>query len=363
MLFRVMRIWAVGFTIYAASHCAGCSLSPATHSNGLPRISRYTNALQLEWALSRYSTLAAGGSVTSSELVREACHGWRKMTFDLASARQYPRMLRMSAEAAGLLAATDELPAVMSRHPLPAGCQPSAAPLLTAAPPPPSAAPPPSAPSPGTAQLAQTDATPPVAPGPSALAGATSGPAPSSGDTAGAPSQTALAAQVPPIPAPAQPAALTSPPTPADPSPALPKDSPADDLLAQWERLIEASGVGSSAAEVAAGRSGTPNLQVLAALADSPIPAIRLRARFHLLGQCASALAATERLGQSEAAAVHCVGRQGSESLHITQARLLRSLLSAWRGRGPEPFSDWVVALASFAARDNPVLDGPRIAR
>jgi hypothetical protein len=58
-----------------------------------------------------------------------------------------------------------------------------------------------------------------------------------------------------------------------------------------------------------------------------------------------------------------CWSNHGQEPLRTTQSRLLRSMLGAWRGRGPEPLSDLVVALASFAARDNPVLDGPRISR
>lgn len=361
MLFRVMRTWAVGFSFCVASLCAGCTVSPAIHSNGLPKISRYTNPLQLEWALSRYSTLAVSSPQTSPSLAQEACQGWRKMTFDLASARQYPRMLRMSAEAAGLLAAIDELPAAMSRHPLPLTCQVNLSPLTAAAAPvPPAAAVPP--PPPVAGQLAQAESTPPAASVPVTSASMQS---PVQSDAAPTPTP---AEASPTAPAVAQSAPPPAPPTVAQAAPVVAQSAPqmstiTDDLQEQWERLFQASGVGTTGADLAVARQPQANLQELSALADSPIPAIRLRARFHLLGQCASALAATERLGQPEAAAPFCVGRRGNEPLHITQRRLLRSMLGAWRGRGPEPFSDWIVALASFASRDNPVLDGPRIAR
>jgi hypothetical protein len=360
MLFRVMRTWAVGFSFCVASLCAGCTVSPAIHSNGLPRITRYTNPLQLEWALSRYSTLAVSSPQASPSLAQEACQGWRKMTFDLASARQYPRMLRMSGEAAGLLAAIDELPAAMSRHPLPLTCQANTSPLTVAAAPVPAVAVPPTPPA--ASQLAQAESPPPAVSVPVASSAAQSPvqfdatPTPNLAPTS--PTASAVAQSVPP---PAPPTAPQAVPVVVQSAPQQPTIT--DDMQEQWERLIQASGVGTTAADLAAARQPQANLQELSALADSPIPAIRLRARFHLLGQCASALAATERLGQPEAAAPFCVGRQGNEPLHITQRRLLRSMLGAWRGRGPEPFSDWIVALASFASRDNPVLDGPRIAR
>lgn len=360
MLFRVMRTWAVGFSFCVASLCAGCTVSPAIYSNGLPKISRYTNPLQLEWALSRYSTLADSSPQTSPSLAQEACHGWRKMTFDLASARQYPRMLRMSAEAAGLLAAIDELPGAMSRHPLPLTCQTNSAPLTAvAAPVPPAPVPPPP---PVAGQLAQAESTPssvsvPVASS-SMQSAVQSDAAPTPTPASASPTAPAVAQSAPPPMSPTVPPAA---PIVAQSAPQKPTIT--DDLQEQWERLFQASGVATTAADLAAARQPQANLQELSALADSPIPAIRLRARFHLLGQCASALAATERLGQLEAAAPFCVGRQGNESLHITQRRLLQAMLGAWRGRGPEPFSDSIVALASFASRDNPVLDGPRIAR
>lgn len=358
MRFRVMRTWAVGFSFGAASLCAGCTLPAATHSNGLPKISRYTNPLQLEWALSRYSTLAEAGQQTSTALVQEACQGWRKMTFDLASARQYPKMLRLSPEASGLLAAIDELPAAMSRHPLPAACQASPIPpavVAVASAPPPVAAP----------------VTWPEAPTPTPAAPVASAPAssPAAPDAVQAPSTAAVAPQSqPPVvvqatPQPQPPTVMTEPLT--KPVPPLPAAQPTlrDEVQEEWERLILASGVAATSAEVAANRQARADLKELSTLAQSSQPAIRLRARFHLLGQCASAIAATERLGQSDAAAAYCVGRLGNEELKATQTRLVKSMLSAWRGGGPEPFSDWVVALASFASRDNPVLDGPRIAR
>lgn len=365
MLFRVMRTWVVGFSFSAASLCAGCSLSPATHGNGLPRISRYTNPLQLEWALSRYSDVAGSSATNSQALVRQACEGWRQMTFDLASARQYPLMLRMSAEASGLLAAIDELPAAMGRHPLPSSClpPPESSPVVA-----PTAMVPPSVQTPAapTGLLVQADA-PSATPGPAVTAVGAASAMPAT-DTAPVPGP---AAQNPwPSPAPmvtppaAPPAAVVVEQTlPRTTAPGRrPKES-ADEAQDLWDRLIAASGVGTTAAELTSGRPGAANLQELSALADSSFPAIRLRARFHLLGQCARAIATTERLGQSESAAPYCIGRKGNEPLRVTQSRLLHSMLSAWRGRGPEPLSDSIVALASFAARDNPVLDGPRIGR
>lgn len=365
MLFRVMRTWVVGFSFCAASLCAGCSLSPATHGNGLPRISRYTNPLQLEWALSRYSTLAGNNTENSQTLVRQACEGWRQMTFDLASARQYPLLLRMSAEASGLLAAIDELPAAMNRHPLPSSCLPPPEPSPVVAPPAmaPASGPTPANPTSPLVQATGADATP----GPAVTVAGVAQAMPSA-DTPPASGPTAQAPWPPPppmvTPPAAAPTAVVVEQTLARATSSERKPSGgADEAQVLWERLMAASGVGTTAAELTSGRPGAANLQELSVLADSSFPAIRLRARFHLLGQCARAIATAERLGQSESAAPYCMGRKGNEPLRVTQSRLLHSMLSAWRGRGAEPLSDSIVALASFAARDNPVLDGPRIGR
>ena len=112
----------------------------------------------------------------------------------------------------------------------------------------------------------------------------------------------------------------------------------------------------------------------------SPLPAELcegpLRARFHLLGLCTLAVESADRFGQPTAGgpgapagkvgptdASVCGELRPGDTLRHAQRRLLASLLSAWRVKYPEPMTDLVVALANFASRDNPVVDGPRAAR
>lgn len=360
MRFRVTRTWAVGISFLVASIQAGCVVSPATQPSGLPRISRYTNPLQLEWALSRYAALAAPTVGSAADLTQQACQGWRRMAFDLASARMFPRAFRMSAENAGLMAALDELPQAMSRHPLPSAC---ATPTANASQAP--SQPPPAPPS--------ATQTPPTAQG-TAVAQATDQSTITNGVS---PTQTAPAAESAAAPAAAAPA-VASAPQPAMPAqevanarPAAPAVAvavaiadPQDAASQEWQRLLTASAVKIAGQADWLGTDAGPNLEALGALAESSIPEIRLRARYHLLGHCANATVQQERLGKAIAVTqTGCWGNHGQEPLHVTQSRLLRSMLSAWRFRGPEPMSDLVVALASFASRDNPVLDGPRISR
>jgi hypothetical protein len=140
-------------------------------------------------------------------------------------------------------------------------------------------------------------------------------------------------------------------------------------------------------------RSGTVDVAALQALAESEIPTVRLRARFHLLGLCTLAVEASDRFGEAlpqtkaqpptpattdKLAATDgalCAiagspgmpvpGNQGAApgSLRQGQRRQLASLLKAWRAKYSEPMTDMVVALANFVSRDNPVVDGPRITR
>ena len=368
MHFRDVRTWAVGFSILVASLQTGCALSPATQQNGLPRISRYTNSLQLNWALSRYAELAAD---PTSNAGSQACQGWRRMTFDLASARTFPAVFRIGADSAGLLAALDELPAAVARHPLPASCTPQAGVGAQV----PSAVSPVSVPVPEVVAPSAPSAAPAA---PSVVADA--GQVPAGGSPDGAPAQQTSPpaasttidtptppATVTPVPLPAAPIqAVTAsvspvpmPSTPLSPSPGQP-----DEEAQQWQRLVTASAVPMD--HPASQRVPEPqaNLAELAALAESSIPTIRLRARYHLLGHCASAIAQSDRLGKTAiSTGPTCWGNDGREPLRVTQSRLLWSMLKAWRGRRPEPFSDLVAALASFASRDNPVLDGPRISR
>jgi hypothetical protein len=117
---------------------------------------------------------------------------------------------------------------------------------------------------------------------------------------------------------------------------------------------------------------GDDALAVLSELAQSDLPPIRLRARFHLLGLCTLAVEAADRylseppsLTESSLNLQKACGRRSPrETLRNGQSRLLWGMLAAWRVRYPadplEPLSDLVIALASFAARDNPVVDGPR---
>lgn len=354
MRFRVTRTWAVGISFLVASIQAGCVVSPATQASGLPRISRYTNPLQLEWALSRYAALAIPTEGGASDLTQQACQGWRRMAFDLASARMFPRAFRMSAENAGLMAALDELPLAIGRHPLPSAC---ATPTASAAPAP--VQPPPAPPS--------APQTPPTVQS-TAVAQATD---PSTITNGGSPAQAAPPAEsaappaapvVPSAPQPATPAQEVATARPA--APAVAVAGPQDAASQEWQRLLAASAVKIAGQPDQPGTDAGPNLEALGALAESSIPEIRLRARYHLLGHCANATVQQERLGKASGAAqTGCWGNHGQEPLHVTQGRLLRSMLSAWRFRGPEPMSDLVVALASFASRDNPVLDGPRISR
>jgi hypothetical protein len=133
-------------------------------------------------------------------------------------------------------------------------------------------------------------------------------------------------------------------------------------------------------------RAGSFDVATLQTLAESEIPTVRLRARFHILGLCTLAVEASDRFGealpptqvQRPAAdnklavtdgAICAISRsqeaQGSapRSLRQGQRRQLASLLKAWRAKYPEPMTDMVVALANFVSRDNPVVDGPRITR
>lgn len=355
MLFRVRSISVCGawISLFLAVGGSGCAVAPATHANGLPRLTRYTNTLQLEWALSRYSAMANDDASQSPEVRAQACLGWEKMTFDLESARRYPKLFRMSSEASNLLAMLEGLPGARERHPLPATCQslfvqPPAAPV--AAPPPPTANPVPPvavapAPSMDQAPAAQTlDAGAPSAQQPTAppmVAQAEAGPLP---------------VAAPALPPPAAPV------PPAAPTLTLPAHLLAEGTL--WTRLRTAVGQPTTDGAGSA-RSGDAAVDVreLTALAQSESPQIRLRARFHLLGLCSNAIATLDRHGFLPAGTPGCADRRDREPLHVTQGRLLRSLMAAWRGRYPEPMSDLVVGLASYASRDNPVLDGPRLGR
>ncbi|MBL9006320.1 MAG: hypothetical protein JNJ46_18845 [Myxococcales bacterium] len=267
----------------------------------------------------------------------------------------------MSAETAGLMAAIDELPAAVARHPLPTACiasggsassqLPAAVPILAT-----SAT---TSPAVATATESQPPAVPaPDAPMASAQAHATTAPQ----GSASADPQTTASVTPPAQVASASPIPATTVTAAAPVASALAASEDAES--AEWRRLRSASALPLHDIAPHPAATTQPDLRELATLAESAIPGVRLRARFHLLGHCAIAVAQEDRLGKAATVSQPaCWGNHGQEPLRVTQSRLLRSMLSTWRGRGPEPLSDLVVALASFASRDNPVLDGPRISR
>jgi len=282
-------------------------------------VSRYTNTIQLDWMLASYGQAAerAMQSGQAAELLEEACLGWERAVFDLESARRYPSLTRMSADSANLSALLAQFPQIVNRHPRPAGC----------------------------------DSSSPA-----------SSIAPISADAPAAPAEPASQSS----PAPAEAAASTA--AASSPMPAALERQ----LLG---RLRAALGMGADSTSRAEGLAEQAvDLAVLSTLAESEVPAIRLRARYHLLGQCVLAVEEADRSWQSPSAtasdpdaaaasATGCVGRGPREPLRAVQKRLLRSMFLSWRGRHPEPFSEFAVALAHFAGRDNPPLDGPRIVR
>ena len=372
---------AVLVSVFALGTVSGCA--PAVTARGLPRVSRYAGPAQLDWMLGRYQAL----SQAEGELREEACLGWERAVFDLDSGRRYPVLLRMSLDAIALENLWQDLPTLAQRHPRPPACAelapdggPESASRKPAAEQ--SAGPPAGAPTaadaPGADPGAPPSATPlgspqdsPVAPGGGTGVAAASGP--------GAP----VSASAPP----------------AVPRPeAAPPESRFAKQRRQLFRLRTALGMqlapsprgGSGLTGAASGREeprpllqadlrpelkyeiGDDALAVLNELAQSDLPPIRLRARFHLLGLCTLAVEAADRylnepptLTESSLNLQKACGRRSPrETLRQGQSRLLWAMLAAWRVRYPadplEPLGDLVIALASFAARDNPVVDGPR---
>ena len=79
---------------------SGCALRPPVNSNGLPRVSRYTNSFQLDFLLGSYRVVAekASSQPQNDPLLDEACLGWERTVFDLYSSRMYPSILRQAPE-------------------------------------------------------------------------------------------------------------------------------------------------------------------------------------------------------------------------------------------------------------------------
>lgn len=401
----------LGVLASGAAVLAGCAISPPLLPNGLPRVSRYTNSAQVEFLLSSYSAAAnaqQGQQAGQQDLLDEACLGWERAVFDLQSAQRYPMLLRMSTESANLAAIWHDLPALAQRNPRPESCgaegggsespeghEPQRSKSPTPVP---------------------TDALPREA-----LLGQA---APAPGNPAAAPSPAAPAASPPAdgaAPVVQAPAPILPPPAAVAVVGTAQPESKAGLERRELLQLRRALGMPAApafhfaqtfadptvpqpVAEIP--RSSTVDVAALQALAQSEIPTVRLRARFHLLGLCTlaveasdhfgealpqtkaqrSATTTTDKLAATDGAICAIAGSPGAPSvpgmpgmpgiqgaqesrgaapgsLRQGQRRQLASLLKAWRAKYTEPMTDMVVALANFVSRDNPVVDGPRITR
>lgn len=382
---------------------SGCAATPAVTANGLPRVSRYASPAQLDWMLARYKEVGQSAA-TEPELREAACLGWERAVFDLESGRRYPVLLRMSADAIALANIWQDLPTLAQRHPRPSSCA-AVSPDATAAA---------QAPSSSSSGGSSASSSAGVAAG---LAGG-----PAAGDAAAAQSETpiqpglgsgpagAAAANVARVEGSAQSAAAASAqsrteaaaggPSLSAPAALSPPAAP-ESAVARQRRLLSrlravlgmavqpsVPGGGDAVAastlrpELAAGLRPELTYEIsdaalaeLTELAQSDLAAIRLRARFHLLGLCTLAVEADDRYLIDSPALSRpslpsltkaCGTLPPGKSLRHGQRRLLWSLLATWRIKYSdplEPMSDIVIALASFAARDNPVVDGPRGSR
>jgi hypothetical protein len=267
----------------------------------------------------------------------------------------------MSPETTGLENLWQDLPMLAHRHPRPSACAEEADNAQ---------GPPPSAP---VALAPPASSEPPASPAPPSDQG---GPSLPGAEAAPSAPETAVGAAPSLLPGVAV--------LPASPGP--PPDSLAVKQRRQLTRLRTALRLSLDPSTERHGSRPELDasvLDVLTELAESDVPPIRLRARFHLLGLCTLAVEDSDRFsvespesggaaGWQDAAGLAPVGLDGQracgvrrpgETLRQGQGRLLWSLLGAWRVKYPEPMSDMVIALASFASRDNPVVDGPRVSR
>lgn len=357
-------------TSIALGLLAGCVSAPPVRSDGLPKVSRYTNPAQLEFLLDRYQQLVERpeSSLAATELRNEACLGWERTLFDLQSARYYPVLLRMGSDTISLASLWAETPRLASRHPLAGACVDAPASKAISAGP--------------TATQAAVVASP-AAPLASESTVVNAPVAPTVGTTTSdvAPGQGGVATAVlAPVNPPAEPMAVV------DGSGAGSKPS---SKFAEERRLLgQLRGALGMPIQPMLGQQvqdptvsvppqGAVDLKILVALAQSEVPTIRLRARFHLLGLCTLAVEASDRgmsMSSSSAGADSVIPgdpaacrvapvHSAHGSLRAGQRRLLKSMLAAWRSKYPEPMADLAFSLASFASRDNPVVDGPRATR
>lgn len=357
-------------TSIALGLLAGCVSAPPVRSDGLPKVSRYTNPAQLEFLLDRYQQLVERpeSSLAATELRNEACLGWERTLFDLQSARYYPVLLRMGSDTISLASLWAETPRLASRHPLAGACVDapasktiSAGPTATQA----VAVASPAAPLAGESAVVNA----PVAP----MAGTTTS------DVVPGQGGGAAAAMVPVTPAAEPVAVVAGSGVGLNPSSKFAEERL---LLGQLRGALgmpiqPVLGEQVQDPTVAVPPHGPVDLTRLVALAQSEVPTIRLRARFHLLGLCTLAVEASDRglsmssTGPSAGSVIPgdpaaCrvdPGHSAHSSLRAGQRRLLKSMLAAWRSKYPEPMADLAFSLASFASRDNPVVDGPRATR
>lgn len=334
-----LTIWGVSLAGLAAVTVSGCSTSPPLRPDGLPLVPRYTNEIQLEWMLDGYVKGAerAMGSGQVLGLLEDACLGWERVIFDLESARRYPARLRMSTDMANLAQLTLSYPEIARRHPRPAACE----------------------------NLSPPDSTGGKDRSPAARERELLGRLRDAIGMAydGSPQALSAPTPAPPAPAPAQVQAPAPPPAPAPDATAPAAAAETVAAAAQPPVTVTATAASSGPTPVpmpepAAGPS--VDLATLNELAQSDLPAIRLRARYHLLGQCVLAVEASDRAwlgpGMPTSGPNQCFGETPREPRRVAQRRLTKDMLQAWRGRHTEPMSDLVLALASFAARDNPIL-------
>lgn len=354
-------------TSIALGLLAGCVSAPPVRSDGLPKVSRYTNPAQLEFLLDRYQQLVERpeSSPAATELRNEACLGWERTLFDLQSARYYPVLLRMGSDTISLASLWAETPRLASRHPLAGACVDAPASKAISAGP--------------TATQAAVVAAPLTSESPVVSAPVV----PTAGTTTPevAPGQGVVATAVTaPASPPAEPMAVVD----GSGAGSKPSSKFAEErqLLGQLRGALGMPiqpmlGEHVQDPTVSVPPQGPVDLKRLVELAQSEVPTIRLRARFHLLGLCTLAVEASDRgmsMSSSSAGADSVIpgdptacrvapGHSAHGSLRAGQRRLLKSMLAAWRSKYPEPMADLAFSLASFASRDNPVVDGPRATR
>ena len=343
----------------------GCALSPPVHPSGLPRVPRYTNSIQLDFLLGSYRTVAekAASQPENIHLVEEACLGWERVVFDLHSARLYPSILRQTPETLMIEQVWLDLPATVQRHPRPAVCDGLKVPV------------------------SRTGLPREVALGAVANGGSVT---PSESTNAQPPST--AAPQTPPTDQTAATASTIMPPPSALPVTGLPPQPSEEPTTKVGRERVALQRLRMALSLPLQPPANLPSAQidptlplapptqvdlpVLTELAASDLPAVRLRARYHLLGLCTLAVEAADRVRSAPASApgqaqamvnpsdpVICAQSSPTEPLRLAQRRVMRSLLTAWRVRYSEPMADFVASMASFVSRDNPVLDGPRTSR